>query len=195
MQEGLRQLKRFPIFHNNPKTLPWGKSTKIVLKIGSKDRESARKAVDLAYGGLASANIDLGMEVRAELTGSDYDVAIQQVGPDIRSVSEASNTTWEWFVIPKTTEPFEMTMRLFNRHEVDGKTIETEGPAYTHTFTVEVSTWQRIEIWLSKLNAWLTMLGISVVAMLGWCIRKFRERFSSKPDNQARGSHGKSKRK
>ena len=177
VQRGLQQLKRFDIYHNNPETLPLDKATKIVLSVASKDKTAAKAAADAAYGPTIAAQADLGMSVRAELVGADSDVGIQAVGQPIRSISAGSNTTWEWFVLPKTTDDFEMTLRLYNQHQLSDRVVETEGPAYTNVFHVHATLGQKLKLWLSLVDGWLALLGGSIVALAGWLLTKLKGRF------------------
>lgn len=186
VERGLQQLKRFEIYHNNPDTLPLDKATKIVLSVASKDKVSAKAAAEAAYGPTLAAQVDLGMTVRAELVGADSDVAIQPVGQPIRSISAGSNTTWEWFVLPKTTDDFEMSLRLFNQHQVGDRMVETEGPAYTNVFHVHATLGQKVKLWLSLVNGWLALLGGSILALGGWILTKLKARFwPGKPSAKA----------
>ena len=177
VERGLQQLKHFDIYHNNPDTLPLDKATKIVLSVASKDKASAKAAAEAAYGPTLATQVDLGMTVRAELVGADSDVAIQPVGQPVRSISTGSNTTWEWFVLPKTTDDFEMTLRLFNQHQVGVRMVETEGPAYTNVFHVHATLGQKLKLWLSLVNGWLALLGGSILALAGWILTKLKARF------------------
>lgn len=183
---GLEQLRAFDIYHNNPDTLPLDKATKIVLSVASKDKTSAKAAADAAYGPTRTARAELGTTVRAELVGADSDVAIQPVNPPIRSISVGSNTTWEWFVLPKTTDDFEMTLQLYNQQQVGDRTVETEGPVYTNVFHVHATMGQKIKLWLSLVNTWLALLGGSIVALGGWVLAKLKARlWPGKPSVKA----------
>jgi hypothetical protein len=173
----LQRLKRFNIYHNNPDTLPLHKATKVVLTVASKDEATARDTADRAYGPTKQAQAELGMHVRAELVGAEEDVDIQQVGTAERSISKGSNTTWEWYVTPKTTNDFEMTLRMYNLHMAGDQSVETEGPAYTNVFHVRATFGQKIKLWLSTVNGWLALLGGSIVAFGGWAIPKLKARY------------------
>lgn len=177
VEEGQRRLRQFEILHNNPDTLPLDKASKIVLVIASKDRLAAMARVEEGYGPTKSGMADLGVTVRAELAAADADVVIQPIGPAIRSVSKGSNTTWEWYVTPKTTADFEMTLRLFNQMPVDGQLVETEGPAYTNVFHVRATLGQKAKYWISLINGWLALLGGSIIALSGWGIARLKARF------------------
>lgn len=186
VMRGFEQFKRFKIYHNNPDTLPWGKPTKLVFSVGSHNPIAARDAADREYGALAVADVDLGMRVRAELSGSVHDVEIQMIGPGERTVSTASNTTWEWYVVPNKTEDFQMIFRLYNLQDVAGKQVETEGPAYTHTFKVKVTLVQRIKIWLENLSFLFGLLGVSIIGSIifirGWLFKKYPQILRFKPN-------------
>lgn len=170
----------FDVLFNQPTLLPYSQQTLIRFVIASKDIEEAKAEFADTTGAVTADQAKLGRQVRAQLTGPGEDVQIQIVGTDVRDISAVANTTFDWYVTPRTTETFKLTLRLFN-HVFDGtRWIEVQGPPYVKEFQVSVSNTQKIQLLLSEINGWLTLLGSSIVALFGLAFARLRTRFAVK---------------
>jgi hypothetical protein len=171
------------VLFNQPTLLPYNQQTLIRFVIASADIEEAKGDFGDTTGAVTTTQAKVGRQVRAQLSGPPDAVEIKLVGTDTRDISGAANTTFEWYVTPKTTGTFKLTLRLLNK-VYDGKdTIELEQPAVVKEFQVSVSATQRLQLLLSEINGWLALLGSSLVALLGLFLTKLRARFAAKkPD-------------
>lgn len=160
--------QKYEIVHNNPSTLAWGKPTKFIFVIASKDINVAIRAVAKEGGRLEKEKESLGNRVRVELSGAEEYVSIRMVGKDERSVSSSSNTTFEWYLSPKTLEDFEIKLTVYNIHKIQSEIVETEGSSYLTTLRVNATFWQKLEYYGKKLNTWLALIGVSIVGVIAW---------------------------
>lgn len=175
----------FNVLFNQPTLLPYNKQTLIRFVIASGDIEEAKSEFADTTGAVTTGQAKLGRQVRAQLSGPGDEVQIQIVGTDVRDISTAANTTIDWYVTPKTTDSFKLTLRLYNR-VFDGKRwVEVQQPPYVKEFQVSISTSQQLQLLLSEINGWLALLGSSIVALLGLGITRARARFSAKKPDQA----------
>ena len=175
----------FNVLFNQPTLLPYNKQTLIRFVIASGDLEEAKSEFADTTGVVSTGQAKLGRQVRAQLSGPGDEVQIQIVGTDVRDISTAANTTIDWYVTPKATDSFKLTLRLYNR-VFDGKRwVEVQQPPYVKEFQVSVSTSQKLQLLLSEINGWLALLGSSIVALMGVGITKARTRFSAKKPYQA----------
>ena len=168
------------MFFNQPTQLPYDQPTLIRFVVASKDRDQAKAELEETTGPVKSDQAVLGRQVRAQLSGPGGDVQIQVVGTEVRDISALANTTFDWYVTPKTTGNFKLTLRLYNRVFDGSQWVEVQGQPYVKEFQVSVSNSQRIELLLSRISGWLALLGSSLVALLGFVVTKLRGRYSSK---------------
>ncbi|MFO6447676.1 hypothetical protein ACLBKU_11075 [Erythrobacter sp. NE805] len=161
---------------NQPAVLPYNKQTLIRFVIASKDLEEAKAEFADTEGTVVTGRAALGRQVRAQLSGPEGEVQIQLVGTDQRDVSSAANTTFEWYVTPKTTEPFKLTLRLYNRVYDGTRWVELQQPPYVREFVVRVSIAQRLKLLIAEINGWLALAGSSLVALVGLGYKKLRAR-------------------
>lgn len=170
----------FEVLFNQPTVLPYNQQTLIRFVIASKDAEEAKAEFSDTTGAVTTDQVKLGRQVRAQLTGPGDDVQIQIVGTDVRDISAVANTTFDWYVTPKSTETFKLTLRLFNRVYDGTRWIEVQGPPYVKEFQVSVSNSQKFQLMLSEINGWLALLGSSIVALFGLAFTRLRGRFATK---------------
>ena len=170
----------FEVLFNQPTLLPYNQQTLIRFVIASKDLEEAKAEFADTIGAVTTGQAKLGRQVRAQLTGPGDDVQIQIVGTDVRDISAVANTTFDWYVTPKSTESFKLTLRLFNRVFDGTRWIEVQGPPYVKEFQVSVSNKQKFQLMLSEINGWLALLGSSIVALFGLAFTRLRARFATK---------------
>jgi hypothetical protein len=169
----------FDVLFNQPNTVPYRKQTLIRFVIASKDLEEAQAEFADTQGTVSAGNATLGRQVRAQLSGPEGDVQIQLVGTDQRDISSAANTTFEWYITPKTTGPFKLTLRLYNRVYDGTRWVELQQPPYVKEFEVSVSAAQRLKLLLAEINGWLALVGSSVIALLTLSFKRLRARFTS----------------
>lgn len=170
---------------NQPALLPYNQQTLIRFVIASKDIEDAKAEFADTTGTVTTDQAKLGRQVRAQLSGPGETVEIQMVGSDVRDISSVANTTFEWYVTPKTTDDFKLTLRLYNRVFDGARWVEVQQRPYVREFQVSVSTSQKLKLLMSEINGWLALLGSSIVALLGLFLAKLRARFASKKPAEA----------
>ena len=170
----------FDVLFNQPTELPYNQQTLIRFVVASKDRAQAQAEFGDTTGAVKTDRAVFGRQVRAQLSGPGDDVQIQVIGSEIRDISTLANTTFDWYVTPKTTGNFKLTLRLYNRVFDDSQWVEVEGQPYVKEFQVKVSRSQRLEIMLSRISGWLALLGSSLVALLGIVVAKLRGRLAAK---------------
>lgn len=168
------------VLFNQPTLLPYNQQTLIRFVVASADIEEAKGNFGDTTGAVTAVQAKVGRQVRAQLSGPPDAVEIKLVGTDTRDISGAANTTFEWYVTPKTTGTFKLTLRLLNKVNDGTKMIELEQPAVVKEFQVSVSTSQRLQLLLSEINGWLALLGSSIVAILGVILARLRARFAAK---------------
>lgn len=181
----VQSFRPFDVLFNQPAVLPYNQETLIRFVIASKDLEEAKAEFADTVGTVTTEKALLGRQVRAQLSGPQGDVDIQRVGTDERDVSSAANTSFEWYVTPKTTEPFKLTLRLYNRVYDGTRWVELQQPPYVKEFQVSVSTAQQVKLLLSEVNGWLALLGSSMMALLGLSWKKLRARLAAKEPAKA----------
>ncbi|WP_309622169.1 hypothetical protein [Novosphingobium sp.] len=176
----VQAFRPFDVLFNQPTMLPYNQQTLIRFVIASKDIEEAKAEFGDTSGSVTVDRATLGRQVRAQLTGPGDDVQIQIVGTDVRDISTVANTTFDWYVAPKTTGTFKLTLRLYNRVFDGTRWIEVQGPPYVKEFQVSVSATQKLQLLLSEINGWLALLGSSILALLGLFLTKLRTKFAAK---------------
>ena len=176
------------VLFNQPTLLPYNQQTLIRFVIASKDLEEAKAEFADTTGGVTTGQAKLGRQVRAQLSGPGDAVQIELVGADVRDISSAANTTFEWYVTPKTTDPFKLTLRLYNRVYDGTRWVELQQPPYVKEFQVSVSATQKLQLLLSEINGWLALLGSSIVALFGIGLAKLRSKLAAKKPADAAGS-------
>ena len=176
------------VLFNQPTLLPYNQQTLIRFVIASKDLEEAKAEFADTTGAVTTGQAKLGRQVRAQLSGPGDAVQIQLVGADVRDISSAANTTFEWYVTPKTTDPFKLTLRLYNRVFDGTRWVELQQPPYVKEFQVSVSATQKLQLLLSEINGWLALLGSSIVALFGIGLAKLRGKLAAKKPADAAGS-------
>ncbi len=170
----------FDVLFNQPAELTYGRPTLIKFVVAARDVQQARAQFADTEGTVRADKAVFGRQVRAQLSGPADDVQIQPVGEGVRDISAVTNTTFDWYVTPKTTEPFKLTLRLYNRVYDGSQWIEVEGQPYVKEFEVKVSAAQQFELLLSKLNTWLALAGSSIAALVGLGWKKVSKRLGDK---------------
>ncbi|MEG3124802.1 hypothetical protein [Sphingomonas sp. GB1N7] len=124
----------------------------MIASIAAHSLKEAKQRVAGGTGPAIAAGADLAYRVRAELEGSEEVVKIEKNGPDTRMVDEGANTTWTWFVTPKTTDPITLTLSFYNEFHRDGEVGENDGPAYETTFQVNANWRDKFVLFITDLN-------------------------------------------
>jgi len=129
--------------------LEYKKANRLVLSVGSASQAQALSRVAEGEGPTRTVDIRLSDRVRAVLDGAPDLVDIELVDSDgsvgaIKSVNSQSNTTWAWYVTPKTLNEVTLTLSIYNVAIVDGEVVLIEGPAYSDTFAIRAPWWQRV---------------------------------------------------
>ncbi|WP_374531367.1 hypothetical protein [Novosphingobium sp.] len=117
----------FDVLFNQPTLLPYRQQTLIRFVVASHDLAQAKAELSDTTGAVQADKAVFGRQVRAELTGPGDDVEIQAVGTAVRDISTVANTTYDWYVTPKTTGTFKLTLRLYNRVYDGNQWIEVQG--------------------------------------------------------------------
>ena len=164
---GGKRYRKVPLAYRVPDELRWGEGTRFSLIVAGSDLERAMGILEAGPPGRTEVERPLlGSRVRARLTGDPSEV---EITPDPESqgdrlVSPVANTTWVWWVTPKTTDEVELTLSVYNVVQVAGQAELVEAPTYTNTFPVRVGPAQRLGLWLGSLNRWVLGLGAFATA-------------------------------
>jgi len=143
-----KQFKSMKFKYNRPAYLSYGKSNTIVLSIASSDLKIAESTVAQGTGPVHGGEANFSDEVRASLVGDPSQVEIHlsdepENNNSTEAVTSAANSTWTWYVKPKTFDKITLTLSLYNETEVDGEIIEIPRPVYTDHFDVNATYWDK----------------------------------------------------
>jgi len=108
-------LPGLPACYNAPATIPLYRETRFTLIIASNHIPSAAE-FNGAPGPVLQRNepINVGSLVKAELWGPSGQVAIDSSQTDLcQEVTSASNAEWDWYVSPKTSQPVQLQVTLY----------------------------------------------------------------------------------
>ena len=164
----LAGLKLANIVFNTPGSIPLGESHIIHLILSTKETVENLQALIEASGEKVSAQIRVGNEMEARLTGKGF--KIQAITPETQAVSGVEKTDWKWEIEPTEGGKQRLHLTMSAILTVEGKQVPRVIRTFERNIEIEV-TWSR-QVADFVANNWQWLWATILVPVAGWGIQR-----------------------
>ena len=177
-----RMLRDGTIAYRAPEPMRVGEAQRVTVRV-----TDGTGPPDVAgLPGTGSPTVDpatVGPDVRAVLTGPDFD--IEPVGDDNgrRSLATGGHVEWAWDVRPERSGRLRLDVTLYVLVSDGSTSIEVR--TYDRSVDVDVDAWREVRGWLKE---WLPYTGLTVPVVVGgiWALLARRRTAKKKPPRRRR---------
>jgi hypothetical protein len=169
-----RMLRAGTIAYRAPEPMRVGEAQRVTVRVtdGSEPPDTS------GLPGTGSLTVDpapVGPDVRAALTGPDFD--IERVGDDDgrRFLPTGGHVEWAWDVRPQRSGRLQLDVTLYVLLSDGSAPIEVR--TYDRSVDVDVDTWREVRGWLKE---WLPYTGLTVPVLAGGIWALVRRRRTAK---------------
>ncbi|HNV69743.1 MAG TPA: hypothetical protein PKO06_08605 [Candidatus Ozemobacteraceae bacterium] len=152
------------IAFNTPTTIPLGEAQVIHLALSTRETVDNLKTLIETEGQKTGAQIRVGSEMEAHLTGKGF--KIQAITPETQAVSAVETTEWKWEVEPTEGGPQRLHLSMSAVLNVDGQRVPRAIRTFERTIEIQVTWTRQISDFVG--NNWQWLWATILVPVIGY---------------------------